>query len=86
MSFNLLHIIKGWFRSYIYAPKEVKTLSEERLLVCEYCDFAVEKSFLSFRANDAVEIKKKACTYCGCPVIEKSLVEEEKCPLNLWKR
>ena len=85
--FNPIHILKGWFRSYIYAPKEAKTLSEERLDICRSCDFAVEKAFLQFRDNGTADnVKVKACSYCGCPVIEKSLVEEEHCPLNLWKR
>jgi hypothetical protein len=83
---NPINILKGWFRSQIYAPEEAKTLSEERLEVCRNCPFAVEKSFLKFRENEAVEEKTKACEKCGCPIIEKSLVDGEKCPLNLWKK
>lgn len=83
---NIIHIAKGWFRSYIYAPKKVKSLSEERLEKCRSCAFAVEKTFLKILRDDAVEEKKKACMFCGCPVVEKSLVEEEKCEMNLWLR
>ncbi len=83
---KIFHIIKGWFRSYIYASKKAKTLSEERLDKCRNCSYAVEKTFLTILRDDAVEERKKACTFCGCPVVEKSLVEEEKCEMNLWKR
>ncbi len=83
---KIIHILKGWFRSYFYASERIKTLSEERLEVCRDCPFAVEKSFLKFRENEAVEEKTKACKHCGCPIIEKSLVEEEFCPMNLWKK
>jgi len=81
-----IHILKGWFRSYFYASERTKTLSEQRLEVCRDCPFAVEKSFLKFRDDEVVQEKTKACQFCGCPVIEKSLVEEEKCHLNLWKK
>lgn len=83
---NILHIIKGWFRSYIYSSAKIKQLSEERLKVCRDCPFAVEKTFLKILRDDAVEEKKKACKFCGCPIVEKSLVENENCHLNLWER
>lgn len=83
---NILHVLKGWFRSQVYSTNKQRKLSEERLEVCKSCPFAVEKTFLKILPNRAVEEKKKACTFCGCPIVEKSLVKEEKCPLNLWKR
>jgi hypothetical protein len=83
---NIIHIVKGWFRSYFYASERIKKLSEQRLEVCRNCPFAVEKSFLKFRENEAIQEKTKACQFCGCPIIEKSLVKEEKCHLNLWKK
>lgn len=83
---NILHVLKGWFRSQVYSTNKQRKLSEERLEVCKSCPFAVEKSFLKILRNEAVEEKKKACPFCGCPIVEKSLVKEEKCPLNLWKR
>lgn len=86
MGVQIFHVLTGWFRSYIYAPKRIKSLSEERLEECSKCDFAVEKSYLQFREDDHVEYKTKACTFCGCPVKEKSLVESETCPMNLWKK
>lgn len=83
---NPINILKGWFRSYFSASDKIKKLSEQRLEVCRNCPFAVEKTFLKFRADEAIEEKTKACKHCGCPIIEKSLVEEENCPMNLWKK
>lgn len=83
---NPIHILKGWFRSQFYSSERSKRLSSERLEVCRTCPFAVEKSFLKFRKDEAFEEKSKACKHCGCPIIEKSLVQEEKCPMNLWKK
>lgn len=83
---NFIHIIKGWFRSQFYASDRLKKLSSDRLEVCRTCPYAVEKSFLKFRDDQAIQEKTKACQFCGCPVIEKTLVEEEKCHLNLWKK
>lgn len=83
---NPLHILKGWFRSYIYAPKKIQTLSEQRLEKCRVCPFAVEKTFLKILRAGAVEEKKKACQFCGCPTVEKSLVENENCPKGYWEK
>lgn len=83
---NIFHIAKGWFSSLIYATDQQKKLSAERMAVCETCPFAVETTFTKILPNEALEEKKKACKFCGCPIYEKSLVKEEKCPMNLWKR
>jgi len=81
---KLFRIITGWFRSQVYTPKKIKKLSEERLEVCKTCPFAVETKFLNIIRGEALEEKKKACKFCGCPIKEKSLVETEECELNLW--
>lgn len=83
---NPLHILTGWFRSQIYAPERIKKLSEERLKVCIDCPYAVEKSFLKIREDGEHQEKTKACDLCGCPIQEKTLVESEKCPENLWEK
>ena len=83
---KIFHIAQGWFLSYIYAPKKVTKLSDERLTVCNSCPFAVEKYFLKVLRDSAIEEKKKACSFCGCPIYEKSLVKNEHCEINLWKK
>ena len=82
---NPIHIIKGWFASKIFAPDSVEEISKQRLLECEKCPFTKQSKILKFINGDAKEIDTLVCTGCGCPVVEKSLVKNEKCPKNKWK-
>ncbi len=86
---NPFHIIKGWFASKIYADKIAFVRSKLRLLDCEKCEFAKPKKWLKFINGEAEEVKYLACTGCSknihCPVVEKSLVKNEKCPKGKWK-
>lgn len=61
-----------------------KRRSRERLKECAKCDDAIDSSVLKFINGEAEQIKCKACRFCGCPVVEKSLVKNEKCHLNKW--
>lgn len=81
-----INILTGWFRSQVYASERIKKLSEERLESCIVCPYAVEKSFLKIREDGEHQEKTKACNFCGCPIQEKSLVESEICPVNLWRK
>ena len=83
---KIFHIAQGWFASLIWTSKEIKKLSDERLSICNSCPYAVEKSFLKILRDSAIEEKKKACKFCGCPIYEKSLVKNEHCEINLWKK
>lgn len=87
---NLRNIFTGWFRSYVWAGKSIKELSKERLKVCEACDNAIESSTLKIlRGTDVEHVLEKKCSRpigCGCPVVEKSLVKSETCPLKKWKQ
>lgn len=83
---KIVRIAKGWFRSMVFSTKKQKKLSDERMKVCVDCPFAVVTKFTKILPNEALEEEKKACKFCGCPIYEKSLVTEEKCEMNLWKR
>lgn len=82
---KILHVINGWFYSLIWTPKKAKKLSEERLKVCNSCEYAVENSFLKILPNRVVNEKTKVCSICTCPTNEKSLVKNENCPKSFWK-
>lgn len=83
---NIIHIVKGWFASKIYASKTAGELSMERLKRCEFCRYAKPSKVLKFINGDALEINTMKCSGCGCPVVEKSMVKDEKCPLKKWKQ
>lgn len=82
---NPFHIIKGWFASKIFASDSVEEISKQRLFECEKCPFAKQKKWLKFINGEANEIESLACDKCGCPVVQKSLVKNEKCPVDKWK-
>lgn len=86
MKINLQHIIKGWFKSKIHSDEFSKELSRERLAICAKCPHCVDSKFLKFINGKVESINQKMCELCGCPVVEKSLVKEEKCPINKWPR
>jgi len=86
---KIIHILKGWFASKIYADKDTESISKIRLLECENCEFTKQSKVLKFINGDAKEIETLVCTGCSknfhCPVVEKSLVKNEKCPKGKWK-
>jgi hypothetical protein len=82
---KLLRIVTGWFRSKVWASEQIQRLSRERLRECTGCDDAIESSALKFINGDAEQVKCQKCRHCGCPIVEKSLVENETCPLKKWK-
>lgn len=82
---KIIHILKGWFASKVYANKNTESISKIRLLECENCEFTKQSKVLKFINGDAKEIETLKCKGCGCPVVEKSLVKNEKCPKGKWK-
>ena len=83
---KLIHILKGWFAFKIHSSKKVECISKLRLLECEKCQFAKPKKWLKFINGEANETESLACDKCGCPVVQKSLVKEEICPIGKWKQ
>lgn len=86
---NLLNIAEGWAKSLhlVEVSEENKKLAKERVMICVECPFSQEmwlKKFIDgFLKRDELG-SGIGCSICGCPVNEKALVIEEKCPKNLW--
>lgn len=80
-----LHILEGWYKSKIHADKESVDRSQKRLSVCMECPHAINSSVLKFINGSSQEISTKKCGLCGCPLVEKSLVKDEKCDLGKWQ-
>lgn len=86
---GLKHIYEGWTKSLGLAPvsPENKLLAAVRVQICVECPHAKEMWLKKF--IDGVLKKDElgsgiGCSICGCPVNEKALVNEEKCPENKW--
>jgi hypothetical protein len=82
------HILEGWGKSlgWLEVTPEVEAISVERMSICSTCPFATESSFLKLLRGEAKELGAIACSKCGCPVNEKSLVINEKCPEGKWEK
>lgn len=86
---SLKNIYEGWSKSLGLAEvsEENKKMALDRVKVCVECPFAEEmwlKKFIDgFLKRDELG-SGIGCTICGCPVNEKALVIEEKCPKNKW--
>ena len=83
---NLLHVVEGWSKSlgWMEISPENQELSNNRMNVCVTCPFAKQSKFLKLFKGEARDIDAIACSKCGCPVNEKSLVVNEKCPEGKW--
>lgn len=84
---NIMNILTGWGRSMdlLKTPAEIKDMSIERLKICSRCPQAKESKVLMILKDSSEHVDIIKCDQCGCPCNEKSLVVEEKCPLNKWK-
>lgn len=84
---NLLNIAEGWGKScgLLEVKPAVKALSIERMKVCAECPEAKKSSFLKLIKGNAHQLAAIYCNKCKCPVNEKSLVKNEKCPLKKWE-
>lgn len=85
---KIRNILVGWGRrlGIIRTPIDVQILSKERLSMCGKCVYAKHMKLLEIINGKDEYVNTLMCTGCGCPCLEKSLVREEKCPLNKWIR
>lgn len=84
---KVANIIQGWgktLRLLETSPQE-KRMSLQRLKECANCPLAKESSLLKLIRGKGYTIKVLYCKGCQCPVNEKSLVKNEKCPEGKWE-
>lgn len=85
----LKHIYEGWSKSLGLAKvtEDEKSLALARVKICVACPHAKEMWLKTF--IDGVLQRDElgsgiGCSICGCPVNEKALVKDEKCPIDKW--
>jgi hypothetical protein len=86
---NLKNIYEGWSKSLGLAEvsEENKELAKKRMSICVECKHAKEmwlKKFIDGALKNDVVGSGIGCGVCGCPVNEKALVIDEKCPEDRW--
>lgn len=75
---NLIEIAQGWY-GMIHASPELKTLAEERLVICNECP---QRKIVNSLAAAGVSLAY--CGQCGCPLSSKTLSRDSHCPLDKW--
>lgn len=86
---NLKNIYIGWTKSLGLAKvsEENKELAKKRVAICVECPHAKEmwlKAFIDGMLKNDELGSGIGCNLCGCPINEKALVPDEKCPDNRW--
>ena len=59
-------------------------LAELRMQRCQRCIHSFESKVLRVVNGHGEYIRKLACRKCSCPVWEKTIVVDEKCPEGKW--
>jgi hypothetical protein len=74
---DLLEIAQSWYRVGQHTPEQ-KEIADERLAVCNGCEFKVDDFTRMFHK----------CGACGCPIKAKvySPRGAVACPKNKWAR
>ena len=89
MNLDLNHIYEGWGKSLRFIPitDGEKELAMTRVSICVQCPKAKEmwlKKFIDGMLQNDTLGSGIGCSVCGCPVNEKALVTDEKCPEGHW--
>jgi len=88
MNINLKHIFEGW-ANYIKdrfdtLEPDIKTLSENRLSLCDVCEMRTGHSCDPKKSSIHV-VTGEEVRGCGCHIAAKSMVPDAKCPMGKWE-
>lgn len=85
---NLIHIAQGWAKALgvLEVSEEEKAVSVQRMKTCADCPKAKSTKVLEIVNGKGEYLNTIYCTECFCPVHQKSLVTNEKCPLGKWTK
>lgn len=94
---QILEILQGWgnhFKDeFNLLPKDIKNISEKRLLICNTCPLRVDNSCSSrkkgkvvktFIYNQKIRNQGELHKGCGCNLAAKTKSLLSDCPLGKW--
>ncbi len=83
---KIKNILIGWGKRLGFLPtsEAEKKLSELRMKQCKGCPDSKSSKALQIINGAAGYEHQLGCTRCGCPVLEKTLVVAEYCPIAKW--
>jgi hypothetical protein len=83
---SLLQIYEGWKNKLIPSKllkEQIKTVSDERMEICDRCPFHSENRKLRDKKFSTIR-PDVHCTSCGCTLSAKTACLSCSCPKNFW--
>ena len=83
---KILHIIQAWAKTlgWIKTTNEERELQKKRLDICLQCPHAKHSKTLEAIRGEITEVNVLKCDLCGCSLQEKTIIKNEKCPIEKW--
>lgn len=83
---KISNILTGWIRSRRRKKLDsaIQKMSSDRLAICKNCPMAKHSNLIEIINGNAEMVYTQICDGCKCPLLQKSLVKSEQCPLNKW--
>ena len=83
---KIFNILNGWGKrlGILQISTAEQKLSELRMKKCTNCPFTTSSKILKLVNGNASYESTLVCTRCNCPCLEKTIVVDEKCPLEKW--
>lgn len=83
---KVFQILNGWGKAWgiLNVSTGEQKLSELRLKICGDCALSKQSTFLKIIQGNVNNSNELVCTKCHCPCLEKTLVVDEKCPVDKW--
>ena len=78
---NVRKIARAWV---MLLKHEGDQLVRERINECRSCDKVIISDFVIARAGRVEEAKGLVCSVCGCPLVAKLRLPDERCPHGKW--
>lgn len=83
---KISNILTGWGKrlGILQVSNAEKKLADLRMQICTACPYTETKKILKILKGTADYEKVIACSKCKCPCWEKTIVVDEKCPIDKW--
>ena len=84
---KIINIFQAWLKTFgiIKTTRDERRMQVERLEICKGCEFAKKSKTLEAIRGEVTEVNILFCEHCKCSLQEKTLIKNEKCPIEKWK-
>jgi hypothetical protein len=83
---KLLNILTGWGKrlGILQISKAEHKMAEVRMSICKWCPYSEQSKVMKILNGNVNYEAQLKCNKCGCPCWEKTIVVDEKCPIDKW--